>query len=186
MELPLKLMYIFMKIGAFTLGGGFAMIPLIQNEIVDKNKMIDEKEFLNMIALAQSVPGPMAVNMAAFVGYKLAGIPGAVFSTVGAVLPSFIIIIVVAAFFLMIKDAPLVQRAFMGIRPAVVALIVYSVVRLVKSNDVKGYAFIIPVLACLGIVFLNMHPVLVIVLAAAAGLIFFRGKSGEKGKSVDE
>lgn len=186
MRLLFKLMYIFAKIGAFTLGGGFAMIPLIQNEVVDKNKMIDGKEFLNMIAIAQSVPGPMAVNLASFVGYKLAGIPGAIFATLGAVLPSFVIIIVVAAFFLMIKDAPLVQRAFMGIRPAVVALLVYSVVRLIKSNEVKGYAFIIPVLACLGIVFLNVHPVLVIVLAAAAGLIFFQSKTVDKEKSIDK
>ncbi|TZE82918.1 chromate transporter [Calorimonas adulescens] len=171
MKFLFELMMSFFKIGAFTLGGGYAMVPLIQEEVVEKKGWIDESEFLNIIAIAQSAPGPIAINTAVFTGYRLKGISGAVFATLGAVLPSFLIILIVATFFLSVKDSAVVKRAFMGIRPAVVALIVYSVVRLVKSNDVKGYAFIIPLLACLGIVLFNLHPILIIVLAAISGII---------------
>lgn len=172
----------FFKIGAFTLGGGYAMLPLIQDEVVDNKGWIDEAEFLNIIAIAQSVPGPIAINTAAFTGYKLKGIKGAVFATLGAVLPSFTIIIVVATFFLSIKDSPFVQRAFMGIRPAVSALIVYSVVKMLKSNEIKGLALLIPLLSCMGIVLLNLHPVLIIILAAVSGIMI----TAEKGAEAEE
>ncbi|MDI6601632.1 MAG: chromate transporter [Thermoanaerobacteraceae bacterium] len=179
MRFLFELMMSFFKIGAFTLGGGYAMVPLIQEEVVENKGWIDETEFLNIIAIAQSAPGPIAINTAVFTGYKLRGITGAVFATLGAVLPSFLIIIVVATFFLSIKDSSVIKRAFMGIRPAVVALIVYSVVKMLKSNGVKGLALLIPLLSCMGIVLLNLHPILIIILAAISGIAMTTAKKAE-------
>lgn len=179
MKFLFELMMSFFKIGAFTLGGGYAMVPLIQQEVVNNKGWIADEEFLNIIAIAQSAPGPIAINTAVFTGYKLKGIKGAVFATLGAVLPSFLIILLIVTFFLSINNSPLVQRAFMGIRPAVVALIVYSVVKMLKTSKVKGLALLIPLLSCLGIVLLDLHPILIIILAAVSGILMTDAKREE-------
>ena len=113
----------FFKIGSFTLGGGYAMIPLIQQEVVDKKGWLKESEFVEMMAIAQSAPGPIALNTAIFVGYKARGIKGVIFSSLGTILPSFIVILLIAIIFTDFKNNPGVERVFKGIRPAVVALI---------------------------------------------------------------
>ena len=128
----LELFWSFFKIGAFTLGGGYAMIPLVRDEVVEKKHWIAEDEFLNMLALAQSAPGVMAVNTAIFVGYKLHGLRGMVAALLGSVLPSFLIILLIATVFLEWKDYPQVEAVFKGIRPAVVALIAAPLYKMSK------------------------------------------------------
>ncbi len=126
------LFWTYLKIGAFTIGGGYAMLALIQREVVDNYHWLDEKEFLNMMALAQAAPGLIAVNSAIFLGHRLAGWKGVGVCVVGAVLPSIVVILLIAVFFSQYKDAPAVEAVFKRVRPAVVALIAATVVRLAK------------------------------------------------------
>ncbi|WP_040213469.1 chromate transporter, partial [Clostridium polynesiense] len=127
----------FFKIGAFTLGGGYAMVPLIEKEVVENNGWLDKQEFIDSLALAQASPGPIAVNTAVFVGYKDSGILGAIFTTLGAVLPSFLIILLIALFFRNIKDNVYVEKAFKGIRPAIVALIAAPLLGMSKNINLN-------------------------------------------------
>ena len=129
----LKLFTTFFKIGLFSFGGGFAMIPLIQREVIERHKWIDKKDFLDMLVLAQSTPGPIAVNTSVFVGYKTAGVAGAIAATLGTILPSFIVILLLALFFAEVRDNRYVDAAFRAMRPAVVALIVAPLIGLVKG-----------------------------------------------------
>ncbi len=122
-----------MKIGTFTIGGGYAMLPFIEEEVVNKHHWLDGEEFVNMIALAQAAPGLIAVNSAIFIGHRIAGWKGTVACVLGAVLPSFVIILLIAMFFKEIKDNPTVEAIFKGVRPAVVALIAATVIRLAKK-----------------------------------------------------
>ena len=161
----------FFKIGAFTLGGGYAMLPIIQKEVVKKKKWIGETEFLDMVAISQSAPGPLAVNISAFVGQKMKGLMGLITSTLGAILPSFIIIILVASVFLGIENSPVVQRVFQGIRPAVVALIAVPVISMGKTAKVNKKNFIIPLLAAVLVAVFKITPIYVILGAAAIGVI---------------
>ena len=113
----------FFKIGAFTFGGGYAMIPIIESEIVEKRKWISKDDFVDLIAVAQSCPGVFAINLSTFIGYKIKRVPGAICTTLATALPSFIIILLIALFFHSFQDNPVVESIFKGIRPAVVALI---------------------------------------------------------------
>ena len=122
MNIYLESFGIFFKIGAFTIGGGYAMVPLIENEIVTKRKWIAQDDFIDLLAISQSAPGILAVNISIFIGYKLRGIRGSIVTALGTILPSFIIILAIALFFHNFKDNPIVERIFKGIRPAVVAL----------------------------------------------------------------
>ena len=128
---------IFFKIGAFTLGGGYAMIPIIESEVVDKQKWISKEQFLDLIAVAQSCPGVFAVNISIFIGYKLRKTPGALCCSLGAVLPSFLIILMIALFFHQFMDIKWVAAMFRGIRPAVVALIAVPTFNLAKNAKIN-------------------------------------------------
>ena len=128
-----QLFWTYLKIGTFTLGGGYAMLPLIQREVVDRKGWIDEEEYLNMIALAQAAPGLIAVNSAIFIGWRVGGWRGVCGAVLGAVLPSFLIILAIAMVFSEWKELPAVEAAFKGIRPAVVALIAAPLFKLAKS-----------------------------------------------------
>lgn len=167
-----EMFYSFFKIGAFTIGGGYAMIPLIEKEVVDKKQWINREDFLDMLALAQSAPGPIAINTAVFVGYKMAGIPGMIFTVLGSVLPSFLIILIIAAFFTGIKDNPAVERAFKGIRPAVVALIAAPVIRLGKAAKINKKTIVIPIVVTLLVAFLKVTAVYIIIAAAVLGIVY--------------
>lgn len=129
----LPLFWTYLKIGTFTLGGGYAMLPLIQREVVDRQGWIDEEEFLNMIALAQAAPGLIAVNSAIFIGWRVGGWRGVCGAVLGAVLPSFLIILAIAMVFQDWKELPAVEAAFKGIRPAVVALIAAPQVKMART-----------------------------------------------------
>ena len=128
-----KLFWTYVKIGTFTIGGGYAMLPLIEREVVDKHHWIDGQEFLDMIALAQAAPGLIAVNSAIFIGWKIYGWRGVVATVLGAVLPSFLIILLIAMVFRDIREYPMVEAIFKGVRPAVVALIAAAVIRMSKN-----------------------------------------------------
>lgn len=162
----------FFKIGAFTFGGGYAMIPLIQREVVYRKKWLQETEFIDMLALAQSVPGPISLNTAVFVGNKMRGIRGSLFSSLGIILPSFIIILLIALVFTEFKSNPGVERVFKGIRPAVVALIAAPVWNMARSAGVTWRSLWIPVAATLVIWLLNVSPIYVVAAAIAGGLIY--------------
>lgn len=128
-----RLFWTYLKIGTFTLGGGYAMLPLIQREVVDRHHWLDEREFLNMMALAQAAPGLIAVNSAIFIGHRLNGWKGVIACVIGAVLPSIVCILLIAIYLTQFKDLPAIEAIFKGIRPAVVALIVAAVIRMIRK-----------------------------------------------------
>ncbi len=157
-----QLFYTYLKIGTFTLGGGYAMLPLIQREVVDRKGWIDEEEFLNMIALAQAAPGLTAVNSAIFIGWRVGGWKGVCGAVLGAVLPSFLIILAIAMVFQEWKEYPAVEAAFKGIRPAVVALIAAPLFKMAKSAKISWLTALIPITAALLIWIGHVNPVWVI------------------------
>jgi chromate transporter len=164
----LKLFLIYLKIGAFTFGGGFAMIPLIEREVVENNKWMDSQEFTDSLALCQSVPGAIAVNNAVFIGYRINGVLGAISAGLGVVLPSFLIIMAVASVFAQIKDISMIDSVFNGIRAAVVALILTAGLRLLS---VTAFNLFIIGLTFLGIAVLEINPIFVILGAITLGIM---------------
>ncbi len=165
-----ELFLVFFKIGAFTFGGGYAMIPLIRNEVVAKKRWLDDDEFMEMLAIAQSIPGPIALNTALFVGNKRLGFKGSLFSAAGIILPSFIIILLIAILFAQFRENPLVERIFKGIRPAVVALIAAPLLGLGRSAGVKMKNIWIPVAVVLAVWLLKISPVWIILAAILLGI----------------
>lgn len=164
------LFWSFFKIGLFTFGGGYAMIPLIQREVIDRTGWIRKEEFLDLLTLAQSVPGPIAVNTSVFVGYKLRGLRGAAAALLGTVLPSFVIILVIAVFFAGIRHNPVVDAAFKGMRPAVVALIIGPVISL--SQGLHGSMFVVIAASALAVWGLGWSPIYILAGAAVAGIVW--------------
>ena len=160
-----QLFWTYLKIGTFTLGGGYAMLPLIQREVVNRNGWIDEEEFLNMIALAQAAPGLIAVNSAIFIGWRIGGWRGVCGAVLGAVLPSFLIILGIAMVFSDWKELPAVEAVFKGIRPAVVALIAAPLVKMGKSaiGRQTAWPLLISLAAALLIWLGNVNPIWVII-----------------------
>ncbi|MFA4046594.1 chromate transporter [Prevotella sp. PCHR] len=164
----------FFRIGMFTLGGGYAMIPIIQGEIVERHKWMNEEEFLDVLAIAQSCPGVFAINISIFIGYKLRKIKGAVCTCLGTALPSFLIILLIAMFFHSFKDNCIVEAIFRGIRPAVVALIAVPTFNLAKSARITLTNCWIPITCAMAIWALGVSPILIILIAGTAGYIYGR------------
>ena len=165
MNIYLEAFGIFFKIGAFTIGGGYAMVPLIENEIVTKRNWISKDDFIDLLAIAQSAPG-----------YKLRGIRGSLVTALGTVLPSFVIILAIAMFFHNFKDNPIVERIFKGIRPAVVALIAAPTFSMAKSAKVNRYTLWIPVVSALLIWLLGFSPIWIIIAAGVGGFCWGKWK----------
>jgi chromate transporter len=159
------------RIGIFTIGGGYAMLPLIQREVVDRGWMSKE-EFIDLFAVAQSLPGVFAVNISIFVGYKLKKLTGSVICALGTILPSFLIILAIALFFTQFRENEWVEKAFKGLRPAVVALIAVPVITTARSLRLRGWVLVIPVVVALSIWLLSLSPVYIIIVAAAGGLYY--------------
>lgn len=180
MKTYLILFWIFAKIGTFTLGGGYAMLPLIERELVDKGRYLDEQEFLDTTAVAQAAPGILAINIAILSGYKMKGFWGSVCCALGAALPSFIIILLIALFFHNFKENPIVQRVFLGIRPAVVALIAVPVFRLAKTAGITYKTAWLPVVSALLVWLLGVSPVYVVLAAGLGGFLYGRVQGGAK------
>ena len=162
----------FFTIGALTFGGGYAMLPMLEREIVNKHKWSTQEELLNYFAIGQCTPGVIAVNTATFVGYKVKGIIGGIVATLGVIAPSMLIITVIAMVLENFMDIVWVQHAFAGIRVAVCALITASVVKLFKSNVKKNWHIALAVIACVVVALLKLSPGSVVVGCAVLSFIF--------------
>jgi chromate transporter len=177
----LELIATFFKIGIMTFGGGYAMLPIIQREVVEKKRWATEEEILDYYAIGQCTPGIIAVNTATFIGNKQKGILGGFLATFGLVLPSLIIISIIAAVLTNFAEIPAVQHALAGIRVAVVVLVGYSVKKLAKSGVRGAFGWCLFVLTFLVSALFGVSPVLVVVLAAVAGILAgILGRGGEK------
>ena len=172
-----ELFWSFFKVGSFTIGGGYAMIPLMQRELVDRHGWMSEEEFLDHVSLSQTMPGVFAVNMASMVGYRLRGVRGAVAAVVGNVVMPIAAILLIAIFLRSFREVPAVERVFMGLRPAVVALIAAPVFTMARSAKVTWGNCWIPVVCALAIWLLGVSPVWVVLAAAALGLAMGKVKS---------
>ena len=171
MKLLLTLFLIFARIGGFTFGGGYAMLPMLQKEVGEKYGWATQEELMDYYAIGQCTPGVIAVNTATFIGYKIKGIPGAIFATLGVVSPSLVIVSVIAAFISNFQDLQVVQHAFAGIRAAVVALIISAVIKIGKKSLVDIFTVII-FLAVAGLSFFtDISPILFVVTAGVRGLV---------------
>ena len=168
----------FFRIGVFTFGGGYAMIPLVQREVIDKKGWIERENFLQLLTLAQSAPGPIALNAAVFVGYKVHGYGGAVAAVLGVVIPSFVIMLAVALFFEQMRDNKFVNAAFLGMRPAVVALIIAPIASLSKGMGAWNLA--IAAAVAMAVWYFGISPVLLIAAGAAAGIGIRIYKTGKE------
>ena len=170
----------FARIGSLTFGGGYAMLPMIQEEVVKKRKWVSEEEVIDYYAIGQSTPGIIAINTATFVGYKLKGVIGAIVASLGMVFPSLVIISIIAAFFQKFQDYTIVQNAFGGIRVAVIALILNTIINMWKKS-VKDYIGVIVFLvAFLVVTFFDISPVIVIIISFAVGNIIKLNKADSK------
>ncbi len=162
----------FFRIGAFTIGGGYAMIPLIESEVVERHKWVKREEFLDIIAIAQSCPGVFAINMSVFIGYRLRKLPGALCAALGTALPSFVIILLIAMFFANFQNNPVVESIFKGIRPAVVALIAAPTFSLAKSAHITLVNCWIPIVSAIAIWLMGVNPIVIILIAALGGFLY--------------
>ena len=167
----------FFKIGLFTLGGGYAMIPIIEEEVVNKHKWIAKDEMLDLIAIAQSCPGVFAINISTFIGYKLKKRRGAVTCALGTALPSFLIILAIAIFFHQFEDNRVIAAMFRGIRPAVVALIAVPTFNLAKQAQLNRFTIWIPVVSALLIWLMGVSPIWIIIAAGIGGYLWGKGSS---------
>ena len=172
MKILWQLFYTFFKIGAFTLGGGYAMLSMVEKAVVDKKQWIPSDEFWDMIAIVQSLPGVFAVNTALYVGHRIAGKKGAVAAMLGAIIPSIVIILLLATIFREYSDLPVVERIFKGIRPCVVALILAPSLRMIKSAKITWKTVIIPIATVVLIWWLKVSPAWVILAAIAGSLVY--------------
>ncbi|HNQ43508.1 MAG TPA: chromate transporter [Candidatus Cloacimonadota bacterium] len=165
----LKLFLTFLKIGSFTIGGAYAMIPLIKTEVCERRRWIDEEDFLDGLAAAQSCPGPIAVNASIYIGYHIAGKAGMAVAVLGTILPSFIVILVIAALFERYAELPLIRRAFVGLKPAVVALIAVPIIQMSKKSGLRLVNAWFPLGIAILVGILNLSPVYLILLTIAYG-----------------
>ena len=162
---------VFAKIGAFTIGGGYAMIPIIQAEM-SRRGWIPEDDLPDIVALSQSAPGVMAVNISIFAGYKMRGIKGSIAATLGSIMPSFLIILAIAMFFTAFKDNPWVERAFKGIRPVVISLIAVPMVNMAKKTCKKWWAWLLAAGSLALVAILNVSPIYIILCVLVLGFSF--------------
>ncbi|MBD2867225.1 chromate transporter [Paenibacillus arenilitoris] len=181
-----SLFVVFLKIGPVTFGGGYAMIPVIEREVVEKRKWLRAEDVADVFAVAGSVPGAIAINSATFIGYRIAGVAGAVAATIGVLLPTFCIVLALSLFFLEMKDNPKVEAAFLSIRATIVALIVFAAYKTWKTAAVDKATVALIAVTVVTLVFFNqyVHPVALIFGGACAGIaiVWLRKKLGLKSK----
>lgn len=172
MSLNHQLYITFLKIGGFTLGGGPAMVPMMEQEVVNHNHWLEKEEFLDILAVSQATPGIFAVDMASHIGYKLGGTRSGIWAAMGVVTPSLVIILLIAIIFSQFRDNPWVEAAFMGIRPAVVALLAVPVFSMAKSAKITKRNCWIPILSTLLIWLLHVSPAYIILIAGLSGFLY--------------
>ena len=173
----IQVFLIFAKMGAFTIGGGYAMIPLIEKELL-KREWISSDELQDIIVLAQSAPGLLAVNMAIYTGYRLAGFKGSVVASVGAVLPSFVIILAISMLFTNFRDNKVIASIFQGVRPVAVALILVPAANMAKAGCKSWWAYLMAAATLFAVAFLKVSPIWIILttIVVAVGIALFRQK----------
>ena len=165
-----KIFLTFLKIGAFTFGGGYAMIPLIQKEAVENHKWVTDEDILNVVAIAESTPGPIAINAATFVGYQVAGFAGAVAATLGIVLPSFLIILGLSYVLQQFRELKAITYAFNGIRVGVFVLLLKALWKMFRANKKGGFAYFLMGLSFILTAVCKVNTILVIALCGVLGL----------------
>ncbi len=187
LKLCLRVFLTMLKIGAFTFGGGYAMIAVLENELVDKNKWVTKEEFLDMVAIAESTPGPIAINSATYIGYKTCGVIGSAFATLGMVLPSFTIIFIISLFFDQFIKLEYVGYAFRGIQVCVIYLILTAGIKMFKGLKKTPFSIIIAVsviiamLAC-SIFAVSFSSIFYILICGVIGLVtYLIGTAKSKG-----
>jgi chromate transporter len=163
----------FLKIGLFTIGGGYVMIPMIEREVTQKHKWISKTDFLDLLAIAQSAPGVFAVNISIFIGYRLNRTKGSIACAIGAALPSVVIILAIALFFSQFKDIQIIENIFKGIRPAVVALILSPTISLGKAARLTKKTLWVPILSALAIWALGVSPILIVISTISGAIIYW-------------
>ena len=181
------LFFTFFKIGLFTFGGGYAMIALLEEEFIQRRKWLDKDEFLDMTAIAESTPGPVAINSATYLGYKLAKIPGAATATVAVCLPSFLIIYAISLFFEQFTQLTVIANAFKGIQVCVIYLIFSAGVRMLKALDKSPFATgvlaaVMLVMVGLSLAGVSVSSILLILLSGAAGVAAWLSGRRKEGK----
>lgn len=176
MSKSIEMFIAFFKIGAFTFGGGYAMIPLIEEEVVRNKEWMQQQEFMDILVVSQSLPGALAVNCSIFLGYKIGGFVGAIMALLAVILPSFLIIIAIAAFFMQFRSNYYVNAAFKGITAAVPMLVLIGAISLGKGLEKNTRTVITIIVALVALVIFDIHPVIVIISAAIYGIIFLRKK----------
>ena len=176
----MKLFGFFFRIGFFTIGGGYVILPILQRELVERRKWINEKQLLDIYAIGQSTPGIIAVNTATFIGYKQAGWLGGIFATAGMVAPSLIIIMIIAAFFRHFKDHHLLQAAFTGIRVAVAMLLVITLVRMFKKGVEDWFGLILCLGAFFAVIIFNISAIWVVLGSGVLGIMYYGSRERKK------
>ena len=172
-----QIFWVFAKIGAFTIGGGYAMIPIIQAEM-SRRGWIGDDDLPDIVALSQSAPGVMAVNISIFAGHKLRGFKGSVAATLGSILPSFLIILGIAMFFSAFKDNPYVERAFKGIRPVVISLIAVPMINMARGSCKNVWTWLLALVSLVLVAFLNVSPIYIILCVLVLGFSITYYKEG--------
>ncbi|MEQ6377880.1 chromate transporter [Bacillaceae bacterium S4-13-56] len=160
----------FLKIGPVTFGGGYAMIPMIEREVVNNKKWVQSKDVTEVFAIAESVPGAIAINSATFIGYRLAGVWGAIAAMFGILLPTFLIVVTLSILFLLVKDNPYIESAFVGIRAAIVALISFAAYKIGLTAVYDKTTLAIAAVTTIILLFLHIHPVIMIVSGIFTGI----------------
>lgn len=181
----LDLFLTFFKIGAFTFGGGYAMIALIEEEVVTKKAWITDEEILDIIAIAETTPGPISVNASTYIGYKVGGIKGSILATLGVVLPSFIIISVLSVFIIKFKENKIVDMVFKGIRSGIIVLIFNAAFRLTKKVPKEIFTYAILILMVITTLIFKVNVILMLVISAALGILYGVLVTNKKASELD-
>lgn len=172
MQLSLwKLFLIFFRVGAFTFGGGYAMVPVIQKELVDRAQLMTDGDFLDVLAVCQSLPGAIAVNVSTYAGYQMAGKKGAAACVLGTVTPSFLAILIIAQFYQQIRTLAFMQDFFLGVRPAIVALLIVSLLKLYPAVPKNSFSYAVSGATLILLHFIGLHPIIIIAGCMLAGYV---------------
>lgn len=171
-----QIFWAFLKIGPVTFGGGYAMIPLIEREVVTKRKWIKMEEIVDLFALAESVPGAIAINSATFIGHRIGGVRGAIAAMLGVLLPTFFIVIILCVLYLTFQGNPKMEAAFVGIRASIVALIAFAAIQIGKTAIIDKTTLLLVIITVLVLFFVPIHPVFIILGGACIGVLLIKLK----------